>query len=93
MLTNKCHFGGVAAKQIDEGHTVGYLLTEESMADGPSPTVRRRQLGMELRRLREAAGKNQHDAGEWLGIPATAISKMETGKQRVSPAYLKLLFQ
>lgn len=24
-----------------------------------------RQLGMELRRLREAAGKTQHDAGEF----------------------------
>lgn len=72
---------------------MGYLLTERSMADGTSPTVRRRQLGMELRRLREAAGKSQHDAGQWLGIPGTAISKMETGKQRVTSAYLKLLLQ
>jgi hypothetical protein len=63
------------------------------MADGPSPTVRRRQLGMELRRLREAAGRSQEDAGRWLDIPATAISKMETGKQRVTSAYLKLLLQ
>lgn len=60
---------------------------------GPSPTVRRRQLGMELRRLREAAGKSQHDAAVWLGIPATSISKIETGKQRVTSAYLKLLLQ
>jgi transcriptional regulator with XRE-family HTH domain len=71
---------------------VGYLLTGDAMP-GPSPTVRRRQLGMELRRLREAAGKNQEDAGRWLGIPSTAISKMETGKQRVTSAYLKLLLQ
>ncbi len=63
------------------------------MADGPSPTVRRRQLGMELRRLRDAAGKTQQDAAEWLGIPATGISKMETAKQRVTQAYLKLLLQ
>jgi len=28
---------------------------------GSSPTVRRRQLGMELRRLRELAGKSQDD--------------------------------
>src|SRR5882757_8015902 len=60
---------------------------------GPSPTVRRRQLGMELRRLREAAGKSQEDAAQWLDIPATSVSKMETGKQRVSAAYLKLLLQ
>lgn len=63
------------------------------MADGPGPTVRRRQLGMELRRLREAAGKSQEDAGRWLGIPSTAISKMETARQRVTAAYLKLLCQ
>jgi transcriptional regulator with XRE-family HTH domain len=48
---------------------------------------------MELRRLREAAAKSQEDAGRWLGIPGTAISKMETGKQRVTQAYLTLLLQ
>lgn len=71
----------------------GYLLTEDEMPTGPNPTVRRRQLGMELRRLREAAHKTQHDAAQWLGIPDTAISKMETGKQKVSQAYLRLLLQ
>jgi transcriptional regulator with XRE-family HTH domain len=71
----------------------GYLLTEDEMPTGPSPTVRRRQLGMELRRLREAAHKNQHDAAHWLGVQDTAISKMETGKQKVSQAYLRLLLQ
>jgi DNA-binding XRE family transcriptional regulator len=70
-----------------------HLLTEETMADGPSPTVRRRQLGMELRRLREAADKSQDDAGQWVGVPSTTISKLETGKQRVTLPYLKLLLQ
>lgn len=70
-----------------------YLLTEDSMVDRGSPTMRRRQLGLELRRLREAAGKTQEDAGEWLGLPASSISKIENGKQRVTRAYLKLLSQ
>jgi DNA-binding XRE family transcriptional regulator len=70
-----------------------HLLTEETMADGPSPTVRRRQLGMELRRLREAADKSQDAAGQWVGVPSTTISKLETGKQRVTLPYLKLLLQ
>lgn len=48
---------------------------------------------MELRRLREAAGKSQEDAGQWVGVPGTTIGKMETGKQRVTLAYLKLLLQ
>lgn len=63
------------------------------MAPGLSPTVRRRQLGMELRRLREAARKQQHDAARWLDVNDTVISKLETGKQKVSHAYLTLLLQ
>lgn len=93
MLSNKCHIRGVAAQQVGEEETVGYLLKEGSMAEGSSPTVRRRQLGMELRRLRDAAGKGQQEAGDWLDIAATAISKMETGKQRVTSAYLRALLQ
>jgi len=63
------------------------------MAEGPSPTVRRRQLGMELRRLREAAGKSQEDAGKWVDVPATSISKIETGKQRIRSGDLRSLLQ
>lgn len=63
------------------------------MVETPSPTMRKRQLGWELKRLREAAGKNQDEAARWVGVLTTAISKMENGKQRVSPAYLKLLLQ
>jgi transcriptional regulator with XRE-family HTH domain len=71
---------------------VGYhLLTEDGM--GSSPTVRRRQLGMELRRLRELAGKSQDDAAEWLGIDSTAVSRMESGKRRVTVAHLRSYFQ
>jgi transcriptional regulator with XRE-family HTH domain len=93
MLKSKSAIRGVAGQQVSGVQTVGHLLTEDAMATGPSPTVRRRQLGMELRRLRDAAGKTQQDAAEWPGIPATGISKMENGKQRVTQAYLKLLLQ
>lgn len=93
MLKSKSAMRGVAGQQVSGVQTVGYLLTEDAMVTGPSPTVRRRQLGMELRRLRDAAGKTQQDAADWLGIPATGISKMENGKQRVTQAYLKLLLQ
>jgi transcriptional regulator with XRE-family HTH domain len=48
---------------------------------------------MELRRLREAARKQQHDAARWLDVNDTVISKLETGKQKVSHAYLTLLLQ
>jgi transcriptional regulator with XRE-family HTH domain len=72
---------------------VGYhLLTEDTMA-GSSPTVRRRQLGMELRRLRELAGKSQDEAAEWLGVDPTAVSRMESGKRRVTVSHLRSYFQ
>ncbi|MGH3773562.1 MAG: helix-turn-helix domain-containing protein [Pseudonocardiaceae bacterium] len=93
MLKRKSSLRGVAGKQVSGVQTVGHLLTEDAMAAGPSPTVRKRQLGMELRRLRLAAGKTQQDAGDWLGVQATAISKMENAKQGVTQAHLKLLVQ
>jgi len=48
---------------------------------------------MELRRLREAAGKSQREAGEYIDLTDTAISKMETGDRKVKVAYVKLLCQ
>ncbi len=76
-------------EQAGRAHNVGlHLLTEGTMADD-SPTMRRRQLGAELRRLREAAGKTQEDVHQWTNVPATTISRMETGKRRVPVTFLK----
>ncbi|MGH3720599.1 MAG: helix-turn-helix domain-containing protein [Pseudonocardiaceae bacterium] len=52
-----------------------------------------RQLGMELRRLREAVGKTQAQAGDWINLSDTAISKMETGDRKVKVSYVKSLCQ
>lgn len=48
---------------------------------------------MELRRLRDGAGKTQLEAGEWLDLPDTSISKMENGKQRVSVSQCRSFLQ
>jgi len=45
-----------------------------------SPTLRRRQLGMELRRLREAAGVTIEQVAERLECSASKISRIETGQ-------------
>jgi transcriptional regulator with XRE-family HTH domain len=45
-----------------------------------SPTVRRRRLGAELRRLREAAGMTCEQAGEHLDCSSSKISRMETAR-------------
>jgi transcriptional regulator with XRE-family HTH domain len=45
-----------------------------------SPTVRRRRLGAELRRLREAVGMTCEQAGEYLDCSASKISRIETAR-------------
>lgn len=50
-----------------------------------SPTVRRRRLSLELRRLREAAKLTCEDVGARLECSASKISRIETGRVSVSP--------
>jgi transcriptional regulator with XRE-family HTH domain len=50
-----------------------------------SPTVRRRRLTSELRRLREAAQLTCEDVAERLECSASKISRIETGRVAVSP--------
>ncbi len=55
------------------------------MAGAQSPTVRRRRLALELRRLREAARLTCEEVAERLECSASKISRMETGRVSVSP--------
>ena len=48
------------------------------MPDGP--TVRRRRLGAELRRLREDHGMKLDEVATRLGLVASTLSSIETGK-------------
>lgn len=52
---------------------------------GVSPTVRRRRLGAELRRYREAAGLTIDHVAEQLDCSASKISRLETGQTGSSP--------
>jgi transcriptional regulator with XRE-family HTH domain len=69
-----------------------YVITEATLA-GKSPTVRMRQLGMELRRLRENAGKKLKEAALYVDLTESALSKMETGDRRVRVIYVRNLCQ
>jgi transcriptional regulator with XRE-family HTH domain len=55
------------------------------MGTGHSPTVRRRRLALELRRLREAAGLTCEEVADHLECSASKISRVETGRVSVSP--------
>jgi len=50
-----------------------------------SPTVRRRRLALELRRLREAARLTCEEVADRLECSASKISRVETGRVSVSP--------
>ncbi|HEY1920799.1 MAG TPA: helix-turn-helix transcriptional regulator [Streptosporangiaceae bacterium] len=58
-----------------------------------SPTVHRRQLGAELRRLREAAGLRVEDAAATLGCSPSRVSRIEIGhgKGVAKPADVRTL--
>lgn len=60
------------------------------MADGP--TVRRRRLGAELRRLRVAHGLKLDEVAAGLGVVASTLSRIEKGKAPIRTSYLRDLF-
>jgi transcriptional regulator with XRE-family HTH domain len=59
----------------------------------PSPTVRRKRLGSELRRLREQAELTCEDVGQRLECSGTRISRMETGRISVRPGDVRELHE
>lgn len=56
-------------------------------------TVRKLQLGIELRRLREAAGRTPAQAARELNCTTAKISRLELGQSGVSMGDLRLLLQ
>jgi transcriptional regulator with XRE-family HTH domain len=63
------------------------------MAANSSPTVRRKRLGIELRRLREQASLTCEEVGQRLDCSGTRISRMETGRISVRPGDVRELLE
>ncbi|MEV5703719.1 helix-turn-helix transcriptional regulator [Actinoallomurus sp. NPDC052274] len=61
------------------------------MAGIPNPTVKRKRLGIELRRLREQAGLTCEQVGERLDCSGTRISRIETGRISAGPGDVREL--
>ena len=55
------------------------------------PTVRRRRLGTELRKLRESSGYKLDEVAIGLGLTPSTLSRIETGKAPTKSAYLSQL--
>jgi transcriptional regulator with XRE-family HTH domain len=57
------------------------------------PTVRRRRLGSELRRLRESQSIKLEEVAERLGLAPSTLSRIETGKAPTRTAYLNSMLE
>jgi transcriptional regulator with XRE-family HTH domain len=58
-----------------------------------SPTVQRRRLGTELRRLRELAALTIEQVAQTLDCSPSKVSRIETGQVRVTSRDLRTLFE
>ncbi|MER6170228.1 helix-turn-helix transcriptional regulator [Streptosporangium sp. NPDC001681] len=59
------------------------------MAADTSPTVRRRRLASELRRLRVERGLSMQEVAERMELTAASISRIETGRRGIRPRDLR----
>jgi transcriptional regulator with XRE-family HTH domain len=57
------------------------------------PTVRRRRLGTELRRLRDLSGYKLEEVAADLGVAPSTLSRIETGKAPTKSAYLNQMLE
>jgi transcriptional regulator with XRE-family HTH domain len=57
----------------------------------PGPTIRRFQLGLDLRELREAARVTIRTAAAEIEVQPGTLSKIEGGKQAIKASHIKLL--
>ncbi len=63
------------------------------MTASPSPTVRRKRLATELRRLREQARLTCESVGQRLDCSGTRISRLETGRISARPGDVRELLE
>jgi DNA-binding XRE family transcriptional regulator len=57
------------------------------------PTIRRRRLGTELRRLRESRSLRLQDVASSLGVAASTVSRIETGNAPTRTSYLTVMLE
>ncbi|NYI07758.1 helix-turn-helix domain-containing protein [Allostreptomyces psammosilenae] len=63
------------------------------MATQINPTIRRRRLGSELRKLREARGMTSEEVASALLVSQSKISRLENGRRSISPRDVRDLCQ
>ncbi|MGH3721283.1 MAG: helix-turn-helix domain-containing protein [Pseudonocardiaceae bacterium] len=58
---------------------------------GQNPTVQRRRLGAEFRRLREQAGKKLEEVAAYGGCAKSTMSRTESGRVGITPLLVRAL--
>lgn len=71
----------------------GLVSRQRGVTVPVGPTVRRRRLGSELRRLRESQSLKLEEVAERLGLAPSTLSRIETGKAPTRTAYLMSLLE
>jgi transcriptional regulator with XRE-family HTH domain len=63
------------------------------MSSRTSPTVRRRRLAAELKRLRKESGKTREEVAEFVGCAPATVTKIENASNAAPPAYVALMLE
>ncbi|ACZ00218.1 helix-turn-helix domain-containing protein [Thermomonospora curvata] len=63
------------------------------MAKRTSPTVRRRRLAAELKRLRKEAGKTREEVADFVACAPATITKIESAATTAPPAYVARMLE
>jgi transcriptional regulator with XRE-family HTH domain len=68
-------------------------MREVDVMANMGPTVRRRRLGSELRKLRDANSLKLEEVAGALGVAPSTLSRIETGKAPTKSAYLNQMLE
>ena len=68
-------------------------MGEDAVPTRPGPTVQRRRLGIELRRLREQAGKTIDQVAQVLECSDSKVSRIENGQVSATPRDVRDMLQ
>lgn len=63
------------------------------MSSRTSPTVRRRRLAAELKRLRKESGKTREEVAEFVSCAPATVTKIENASNAAPPAYVALMLE
>jgi transcriptional regulator with XRE-family HTH domain len=85
-LDHRARFSGMIGRMAKSAEGGGSAMTT-------GPTVRRRRLGTELRRLRDFNGYKLEEVAAQLGVAPSTRSRIETGKAPTKSAYLNQMLE